>query len=117
MAFMTLQGTSGSPVEIPVKADTLKAEQEIIGDVERAASGALRAAVTAVKKTYEFEVVPSAAGASVITFLLGLVGTFATLDGDAFTSTAVFVTLERDERLLTVGDNNKMVLRFRLVEA
>lgn len=117
MAFMTLQGTSGSPVEIPVKADSFRGEAEVIGDIERTASGALRAAITAIKYTYEFEIVPTAAGASVITFLLGIVGTFATLDGDAFASTAVLVLLEKDDRLLSATDNNLKVLRFRLVQA
>ena len=115
MAFLTLQGTSGSSVDIPVNEGSFRGEPELVADIGRTASGRLRAAVTARKKRYTFETTPLAAG-DLLTFLWLLEGTFATLDGDAFASTSVFVEILEDVRVVTPSDNNLTQLRIRLAE-
>lgn len=114
MPFLTLGG-----VTVPVREGTFRSEPEAIGEVARAVSGRLRAAVSGYRYTHSFSTPPlTAAQAAPILALLGAV---VTAGGDRFTPTKSVLVEPGDDDTMMAYLNNSLqnaarTLSLRLVE-
>lgn len=110
MPYLTLSGDT-----IAVAVDSFEREAEVVGSIERAANGKLRAAVTAVKWTWRFETTPlSEVQAAAVRVKYGAVVVAA---GDGVVGAPVNVlVLPVRESVIPSAEGKRLVLSIKLVQ-